>query len=57
MNKSENTITNLYNLFEAVFDEVDTEDENIVPSVVMHLIDTGKVKLVCKDTNCSNFLS
>ncbi len=49
--------TSLYDLFETVYEEVDKEEEDLVPSVVMHMIDSGKIKLLCKDDACSNFLN
>ncbi len=49
--------TNLYDLFETVYNEVTNEEEDLVPSVVMHMINTGKIKLLCKDEVCSNFLN
>ncbi len=54
MKKTNNTTT-LYKLFNTVFDAAGTENEDLVSSVVMHIIDTGKIKLVCKDEKCSNF--
>ncbi len=54
---TDTTTTSLYDLFETVYSEVDKDDENLVSSVVMHMIDTGKIKLLCEDEACSNFLN
>ncbi len=54
---TDTTTTSLYDLFETVYNEVESEEENLVPSVVIHMIDTGRIKLLCKDEVCSNFLN
>ena len=38
--------TNLYELIEAIHDEVEHEEDWMVPEIVLDLIDTGKIRFL-----------
>lgn len=40
------TPTNLYDLVEALVNELDGEDQELVPRIVMQLVHTGKIRFV-----------
>jgi len=44
--------TSLYEIVEAVEDELNESENKLVPSIVMHLIDSGKIKLTCETKSC-----
>lgn len=58
INKKESSvISNLYNLVEAIEDELEPGEEALVPSIVSRLLESGRVKLICKGRNCGNFIN
>ena len=56
-NNHKAVISNLYNLIEAIEDELEPEERYIAPYIVADLLKTGKVKLVCREPDCRQFLN
>ncbi len=48
----EKITTSLYNIIEAVEEELNESENKLVPSIVMHMIDRGKIKLTCETKSC-----
>ncbi len=48
--------TSLYNLIDTVRRAAGPDDENLVPSVVAHLLRSGKLKLYCEGNHCSSLI-
>lgn len=44
--------TSLYQLIEAVREELNESETRLAPSIVMHMIDQGKIKLTCETKSC-----
>ena len=42
----------LYKIIEAVENELNESENKLAPSIVMHLIDSGKIKLTCETESC-----
>jgi len=56
-NKNKIMTTNLYSIIEAIEGELHTEETELVPSIVMHMIDSGKIKLTCETNSCRSLLN
>lgn len=41
------TKTTLYELIEAISNVIEAGEESLVPQVVLHLIDSGKIRIFC----------
>ena len=59
LNTGENSgiISNLYSLVEAVNRETKPGEEYIVSTIVKRILKSGKVKLLCSEPECSNFIN
>lgn len=49
--------TNLFNIIEAIEEELHTEETELVPSIISHMIDSGKIKLTCETNSCRSLLN
>ena len=45
LGRATSTKTTLYELIEAIGDVVEAEEERLVPEIVLHLIDSGKIRI------------
>lgn len=54
--KQDKNEISLYSLIEAVEDAVSPDEKSLVPLVVKDLLDTGRVKVFCKYSDCSQLL-
>ncbi len=52
-NKQDKNEISLYRLIEAVEDVVSPDEKDLVPFVVKDLLDSGRVKVYCKYSDCS----
>ena len=59
LNTGENTgiVSNLYSLVEAVKNETKPGEEYIISTIVKRILNSGKVKLLCSEPDCSNFIN
>jgi len=48
----EKITTSLYNIVEAIEEELNESENKLVPSIVMHMMDSGKIKLTCETKSC-----
>ncbi len=50
-------VSSLYSLMEAINHETKPGEEHIVPTIVNHMLKSGKVKLLCSKPECANFVN
>ena len=53
-NQSENQkiTTNLFAIINAIEEELGSDEKELIPSIIRHMIDTGKIKLTCETQRC-----
>jgi hypothetical protein len=44
--------TNLYQIIESVEEQLKAEETGLLSSIVLHLIDSGKIRLSCETKSC-----
>ena len=55
--ENEKMTTNLFRLIESIEEELHADESELIPSIIMHMIESGKIKLTCETENCSYLLN
>ncbi|RJP78776.1 MAG: hypothetical protein C4522_12050 [Desulfobacteraceae bacterium] len=59
INQSENekVTTSLYSIIESIEEELRTGESEMIPTIIAHMIESGKIKLTCETDNCRYLLN
>lgn len=59
INQSENqkVTTSLYSIIESIEEELSTDESGLIPSIIAHMIESGKIRLTCETDNCRYLLN
>ena len=55
--ENEKVTTNLYSIIESIEEELKSNEVELIPAIIQHMIDSGQIKLTCESESCGYLLN